>query len=117
MRTCFGCLYHDLLTCGAITRGLGMRLPVASTRPRPPSNASCGESLEKITAQCRHPPRWSLAVVPGHRLGERRGGFKPMIRMPASLRLCFVSKRELAGDTTSTDPRLTAHPEFVGAAM
>jgi hypothetical protein len=62
------------------------------------------ESLEKMTAHVDAPQPFELALVPGDRLGEGAVDIQsndPHACFSASVR----SKRELAGDTTSTDPR------------
>jgi hypothetical protein len=55
-----------------------------------------------MTAHVDAPQPFELALVPGDRLGEGDGISNPTTRMPAPP---CRSKRELAGDTTSTDPR------------
>ena len=62
------------------------------------------ESLEKMAAHVDAPQPFELAVVPGDRLGEGAVDIQsddPHACSSVSVR----SKRELAGDTTSTDPR------------
>src|ERR1700733_14709266 len=61
------------------------------------------KSLEKRAAHVDAPQSFELAVVPGDRLGE---GAVDVQSDDAHAPSIFVrSKRELAGDTTSTDPR------------
>src|SRR3984885_8337269 len=62
------------------------------------------ESLEKGPAHVNAPQSFELAVVPGHRLGEGAVDIQtndPHVCCSVSVR----SKRKLAGNTTSTDPR------------
>ena len=62
------------------------------------------ESLKKMAAHVDAPQPFELAVVPGDRLGEGAVNIQsddPHACSSVSVR----SKRELAGDTTSTDPR------------
>src|ERR1700719_3138761 len=62
------------------------------------------ESLEKMAAHVDTPQPFELAVVPGDRLGE--GAVDIQSNDPHACSSVSVrSKRELAGDTTSTDPR------------
>jgi hypothetical protein len=62
------------------------------------------ESLEKMTAHVDAPQPFELALVPGDRLGE--GAVDIQSNDPhACFSVSVRSKRELAGDTTSTDPR------------
>jgi hypothetical protein len=61
------------------------------------------ESLENVAAHVDAPQSFELAVVPGDRLGE---GAVDIQSDDAHAPSVFVrSKGELAGDTTSTDPR------------
>src|SRR4029077_11250076 len=62
------------------------------------------ESLEKRPAHVDTPQSFELAIVPGDRLGE--GAVDIQSDDPHACSSFSVrSKRELAGDTTSTDPR------------
>src|SRR5580704_6885860 len=61
------------------------------------------ESAENIAAHVDTPQSLQLAVVPGDRLGEGAVDIQPDDAHAPSVSV--RSKRELAGDTTSTDPR------------
>ena len=63
-----------------------------------------GESLEKMAAHVDAPQPLQFAVVPSDRLGE--GSVDIQSNDPHAVApSLFRSKRELAGNTTSTDPR------------
>src|SRR5208282_4685859 len=62
------------------------------------------ESLEKVTSHVDPPRSFELALVPGDRLGEGAVDIQSNYAHACSS-ISVRSKRELAGDTTSTDPR------------
>jgi hypothetical protein len=90
------------LRCGAITAATVDALSVASSTTILLGELLC-ESLEKMTPHVDAPQAFELVLVRGGRLGESAVDIQsndPHACSSVSVR----SKRELAGDTTSTDP-------------
>ena len=105
-RTCFGLAITTCLTCGAITAATDAAFPVVLRQQlHHPSTASLRKPREKGPAHVDAPQSFELAVVPGDRLGEGAVDIQTNDPRHGCCSVSVRSGRELAGNTTSTDPR------------
>src|ERR1700722_17693023 len=103
-RTCFGLAITTCLTCGAITAATEAALPVASTTTTSSFESFFAKASRRGRRISTRPSRLSLPSSQATASAKARWISRPMIRMFAGS-VSVRSKRKLAGDTTSTDPR------------
>src|ERR1700684_713869 len=101
-RTCLGFAITTFLTCGAITAATDAAFPVASTTTTSSFESFFAKASRRGRRMSTRPSRLSLPSSQATASAKARWISNPMTRMPAPP---SRSKRELAGDTTSTDPR------------
>src|SRR5918993_5968717 len=104
MRTCFGLAITTFFTCGVRAAATAAALPVASIT----TTSSCRSPRAKAVSSWRRmstrPNRLILPSSQATAWAKARWMSSPMMRMPPPFEL-GSSKRELAGNTTPTDPR------------
>src|SRR5215207_7569212 len=104
MRTCFGLAITTFVTCGVRTAATEAALPVASTTTTSSCRSPCAKAVSSSRRMSMRPSRLSLPSSQITASAKARWMSSPMMRMPPSFRAWLV-KRELAGNTTPTDPR------------
>src|SRR6516164_3203101 len=102
-RTCFGFAMTTFLTCGAITAATEAALPVASITITSSFESFFAKASRRWRRMSTRPSRLSLPSSQATASAKARWISNPMTRMllPPS----WFAQGELAGDTTSTDPR------------
>src|SRR5215210_2886660 len=103
-RTCLGLAITTRFTCGPMTAATAAALPVASTTTTSPFDKVAANASSRSRRISVRPSRLSLPSSQATASAKARWISSPMMRMPAPLET-GSSKRELAGNTTPTDPR------------
>ena len=88
-----------------MTAATAAALPVASTTTTSSFESCSAKAANRSRRMSTRPSRSELAVIPRHRLGEGAVDIQSDDAHACSLLVLARSKRELAGNTTPTDPR------------
>src|SRR5829696_2238696 len=87
-----------------MTAATAAALPVASTTTTSSCRSPCAKAVSRSRRMSTRPSRLSLPSSQATASAKARWMSSPIMRMPPPFRAWLV-KRELAGDTTPTDPR------------